>query len=316
VEKVEVVCLNKGSYDLPKNVSIFSLGKEQSALGMSKIQYALRFCRYIIQNKNKYDLVFVHMNQEYVLLGGLLWKLWGKKIFFWRNHPQGSGLTKIAVALSDKVFCTSEKSFTARFLKTEIMPAGVDTKLFIRNPDISREKNSLLMFGRIAPIKKIEVAIDALASCASKDVHPSLSVVGDTLPKNEGYLEKLKDRAEMAGVGSSVHFEKGVRFEDAPAVYGRREIFLNFTPTGSFDKTVIEALACGTKVLVSNQSMKKFLPDDSLTTGEVDDVSKKIEKLLHLDDVGSAEYAEKARETVKSQSLDALMEKLFLVFSA
>jgi hypothetical protein len=33
-------------------------------------------------------LFFVHMNQEYVLLGGLIWKLLGKKLVLWRHRTQ------------------------------------------------------------------------------------------------------------------------------------------------------------------------------------------------------------------------------------
>src|SRR3989344_232174 len=86
-EKVTVVCLEKGEYNLPTNVKVLSLGKEERR---SKAEYISRFYRYIWQERKNYDAVFVHMNQEYVLLGWKFWKLWGKKIFLWRNHARGS----------------------------------------------------------------------------------------------------------------------------------------------------------------------------------------------------------------------------------
>lgn len=318
VEKVEVICLGKGEYDLPQNVFVHSLGKDRAELQSAndkvrirKTRYIFNFYKYIWRERKNYDIVFVHMNQEYVILGGIFWRIWGKKIFFWRNHPHGDFFTRLAVLLSHKVFCTSTHSFTAQYSKTEIMPAGIDTNIFKKNPEIVRKKNSLLMFGRIASIKKIELAIDAFVSLHSKSISTSLSIVGDALPKDQGYLETLKDRAEMAGIGDNVKFERGVLFTEAPSVFQSHDIFLNFTLSGSFDKMIIEALACGMKVLVSNQSMKNILPDDSITSGEIEDIAKKIEKLLTLDDRQSAEYAEKAREVVKNQNLDTLMNKLF-----
>jgi glycosyltransferase involved in cell wall biosynthesis len=309
-EKVEVICLRKGEYDLPRNVSVYSLGKEKGSSYLKRIilffYYSL-FC-------SSYDAVFVHMNQEYVLLGGLMWRIWGKKVFLWRNHPHGDMWTRIAISLSNKVFCTSSNSFTAQFAKTSIMPAGIDTAIFQKNPNVFREKKSLLMFGRISPIKKIEVAIDALVELRSKGMDAHLAIIGDTASKDAGYLETLKDRAEMSGVGEYIHFEKGVPFLEAPTVYGKYELFLNFTPSGSFDKTVIEALACGSKVLVSNQSMKNALPDGSLTNGVVDDVVKKIESLFSLSEAESILYNESSVESVRKQSLDTLMDKLFSQF--
>jgi len=113
-EHVIVVCLQKGEYELPENVDVLSLGKER---GTSRVRYILNFFKYIIQTYKRYDSVFVHMNQEYILLGGLLWKVMKKKVFFWRNHPKGTFLTNIAVFFSNKVFYTSPFSYTARFKK-------------------------------------------------------------------------------------------------------------------------------------------------------------------------------------------------------
>ncbi len=318
VEKVEVICFYKGQYDLPQNVSVYSLGKEQVEARSTKhevrggkIKYVLNFYKYIWRLRNDYDVVFVHMNQEYVVLAGIFWRMWNKKVLFWRNHPHGDFLTRIAVLFSDKVFCTSTHSFTARYSKTEIMPAGIDTNIFKKNSEITREKNSLLVFSRIAPIKKIELAIDTFVELRSKGISASLSIIGDALPKNQGYLETLKDRAEIAGVGDKVKFEKGVPFIEVPAVFQSHDLFLNFTPSGSFDKMIIEALACGTKVLVLNQSMKNILPDGSITDGDIADIVRKADKLLTFDVSQSAEYAERAREVVYKQSLDMLMDKLF-----
>lgn len=104
-DKVTVICLSLGKYDLPKNVKVLSLGKEEqlrkrpdlgnfkrSVLGeqLNRLKYIWHFYKYIWQERKNYDSVFVHMNQEYVLLGGLIWKLFGKKVMLWRNHPDGS----------------------------------------------------------------------------------------------------------------------------------------------------------------------------------------------------------------------------------
>src|SRR3989338_9057482 len=92
-EHVHVICLKKGEYRLPSNVLVHSLGKEE---GRSLIKYTLRFYRSIWSLRNDYDSVFVHMNEEYVLLAGVFWRLLGKRIVLWRNHKKGSWRTRLA----------------------------------------------------------------------------------------------------------------------------------------------------------------------------------------------------------------------------
>ena len=104
---------------MPSNVKVFSLGKEQQLRGRTdlgnfkrsvleeqwlKIKYALNFYKYIWQERKNYDAVLVHMNQEYVLLGGIFWKLFSKKIYMWRNHHSGYFLTDIAALFLYKSF--------------------------------------------------------------------------------------------------------------------------------------------------------------------------------------------------------------------
>lgn len=306
-ESVTVVCLYEGEHNLPKNVRVHSLGKEK---GNSRLKYITTFFTHIWELRNEYDVVFVHMNQEYIVLGGLLWKILGKEIFFWRNHPYGNMWTRIAVCFSNQVFCTADKSFTARYKKATVMPAGVDTKVFTNDTTVQKEKGSLLVFGRIAPVKRVEKAIDITASLLAEGVGVELSVVGDALPRDHTYVEDLKKRVSGAHIGPQVAFVRGVDFVNAPKTFQNHEISLNFTESGSFDKTVIEALACGTKVLVSNTSMKSLLPEGSYTTGERDDILEKIKILLSLDLSAEETYQAEAKKFVESHSLSKLMDEL------
>src|SRR3989344_9634434 len=158
-ERVTVICLYKGEYHLPENVQVFSLGKER---GESRLKYIWNFYKYISREQKNYDAVFVHMNQEYVLLGGLVWKILGKKIIMWRNHGAGNFLTRLAVMFCDKVLCTSKFSYTAKFKKTSLMPVGIDTKLFEADPTITRKTKSILFLARMSPVKRPDFLLAAL----------------------------------------------------------------------------------------------------------------------------------------------------------
>src|SRR3989344_8754334 len=187
-ESVIVVCLKEGRHQLPHNVRVLSLGKDVGASRKTKLW---RFYRYIFAYRHEYDAVFVHMNQEYVLLAGLFWRQWCKRVYLWRNHWAGNFLTRVAVALSHKVFYTSKSSFTAQFKKTKIMPVGVD---IVTSPT-TRVPRSILFLGRIAPSKHPEVLLDALARLSDVKVEHSASFYGSSLPRDEAFGETLRVRA-------------------------------------------------------------------------------------------------------------------------
>ena len=246
-EKVTVICLEKGESSL--NIPIYSLGKEN---GVSKFKYLINFYKYIWQLRDDYDAVFVHMNQEYILLAGDIWKLLGKSVYLWRNHAKGNFLTTMAVWLSDKVFYTSPQSFTARFKKAVQMPVGIDTDFFKPDSTVARAPNSIIFLGRISPVKKVLEFIDWV-----KDNNYDTTIAGPILPEDKEYGEKV-----LKVLTSKIKYVGPVTQEEARTLYQTHEIYANFTQAGSFDKTIFEAVACGAKLFVKNPDIKNLNPED------------------------------------------------------
>lgn len=283
-EAVSVVCLEKGECDFPHNVKVYSLGKESRR---SRIKYITNFYNYIVGLNREYDAVFVHMNQEYIILGGIFWKLLRKKIYFWRNHPHGSLLTRIAVWLSNKVFCTSSFSYTAKFKKTVLMPVGIDTELF-KSIQNTKYPYSILSLGRISPVKNIHLMIEAAKILKERGVNFVLDIVGDPAnPEDVEYKKKLIEEAK----GLPVNFLPGVPNDKTPEIYTSHEIFLNLTPSGSFDKTILEAVACGCRVLV--------MPNQA-----AEEIAYKIQSLLEAPSKPGDKF------DLEKHSLSALINKL------
>lgn len=309
-EKITVIALGTGEFKLPENVGVLSLGKEA---GFSKARYILNFYKYIWSERNNYDAVFVHMNQEYVLLGAELWWLMGKKIMLWRNHSVGGLLTNLAVLLSDRVFCTSKYSYTAKFKKTEIMPVGIDTDLFMRDEKIKRHKNSILFLGRISPVKKIEILIRALAKMKRSGVLFDADIVGNALPKDQQYLEELKSIVRSEGLDGVIHFKSGVTNKEAIETYNKYEAFINMTQGGSMDKTIFEAMACEALVITSNPALMGSI-NGSLIFKEdsAEDLAKKISDVLSWSDDKKQNIRNELRSfCVGHHSLTILAKKLF-----
>lgn len=310
-DHITVVCLEKGFSDLTKNINVVSLGKDS---GKSRREYVLEFYRIIWQERKKYDVVFVHMNQEYVVLGGLFWRLWNKKIFFWRNHPSGSIITWVAAAMSYRIFCTSIYSYTAKFSKTKIMPVGIDTGLFTRDQNITVDENSLMFLGRISPIKKLNIFLEALDILKKDGIIFSAKIVGDPTVSDNSFYVQMKELSHNSNLSDNVSFEKGVPNKETPLLYNRSAIYVNLTEAGSMDKTIFEAMSCESLVLVSNKSLRGEIDDIFIVdTLEAESVAAKLKNLLILNKIERSKLGLSLRQFVEQKhSLLKLVDMLIV----
>lgn len=318
-DHISVICLEQGEYDLPKNVTVYSLGKELNAdlrglaRGLARTKYLIQLYRYIWSLRNEYDAVFVHMNQEYVLLGAPLWKLLGKKVTMWRNHHFGNVLTRIAVALCDKVFCTSKYSFTAQFKKTVLMPVGIDTDYFHRDKNIERKNKSVLFLARMSPVKRPHLVIESLHRLNKTRTDFTADFYGDSLPKDASYLASLKEKVKECVLGDRMAFKNSIPNHETPHVYAEHDIFINASPSGMYDKTIFEAMACESLVLTSNLNLMGQVDDMFIfKENNEEDLSRKLKSLLELDSKIKEKYGKILRTyVIDQQNLTLLARTLF-----
>ncbi|MDD4761918.1 MAG: glycosyltransferase [Candidatus Pacebacteria bacterium] len=318
-EKTEVISLRRGVGDFP-GIKMFSLGKEGGLKFLRRIKYAFNFYRIILKERKNYDAVFVHMNQEYVLLGGFLWKIMGKKVFLWRNHPRGNFLTMMAVFLSDKVFYTSSFSYTAKFRKAVRMPVGV--KIENENPEIHKtgEILKILYLGRVAPIKHIEIAIEAAKILKDKGVKFKFDIIGKVLEKDREYEKGLRMRVKNLGLLREVNFFPEVSHKEAIKIFSEYDVLINVTDTGSMDKTIFEAGVAGVIVISSNKELVNIYPYEWKKSFKVEatseGVAEGIVNFINLSEEKRGVIRENVRNYIKrEQSLKVLVKKMKEVFS-
>ncbi len=251
------------------------------------------------------------MNQEYILLGGILWQLLGKKIYMWRNHHAGSFLTDIAAKFCNKVFCTSKFSFTAKYKKTVLMPVGINLELFKKNDSVNRVEQSVLFLGRIAPIKRPDLLICAFAGLKKQNLTFRASFYGDPLPKDIDYYNNLKQMVALYDLQDWVKFYPGIPNEQTIGVYNDHEIFVNLSTSGMYDKTIFEAMACGCLILASNKNLRNIV-DQSLifNEGDLDDLQEKLKSLLSLNFDQKNKILEQLTTVTRANSLKELAIKL------
>ncbi len=262
VEHTEVICLKVGRSDLPTNVRVHSLGKERGAA--SRATYVWRFLSLAWRLRDDYNVVFVHMNQEYLFIAGWLWKLLGKRVYLWRNHYAGSMLTDVASAFCTKVFCTSKHSYTAKYKKTVIMPVGVDTERFYPDARIARVPRSILFLSRMSPSKRPEMLIDALVLLEQGGTDFTATFVGSPLPRDEAFYEGLKEKVRSLSFKDKITFLSGVPNRETPDLYRAHEIFVNTSPSGMLDKTIFEAAVSGCIVLASSADFADTAGSDTM----------------------------------------------------
>lgn len=310
---LDVICLEQGKYSLPQNVRIFSLGKEK---GRSRIREVFRFYKDVWQLRKADDAVFVHMNPIYVVLGGIFWKIWRKKIYLWHNHRHGNIVTRIAIWLSDVVFYTSPFSFSARFKKSKIMPVGIDTDIFKKDDQIKKIPHSIIYAGRFSPVKNVDILIKAADLLDKSGLDFILNIVGNPGDDEQDNFQKIKTLAKDLEIKGKIRFLGKATNDRMPAFYNQNDIFVNLTQTGSFDKTIMEAMACQNIVLVSNQVFRDIFPKEwheILIFKEKDpaDLTKRLLYLMKFTEDEKNDWGLRLREiVVKKHGLDNLVEKI------
>ena len=321
-ESIEVVCLKEGRHSLPANVHVHSLGKPSFAKASkgtgarltSRIKYILNFYRYLWKLRGSYDAVFVHMNQEYVLLGGIFWRLFGKKIVLWRNHRKGSLATRIAGMLADTVCYTSPASYVAAFKNSAIMPVGIDTEFFAPQK-VNRPESSILFLGRLDPVKRPEIFIDALQQLRDEGVAFTADIVGDPSKGSEDYTHDVRNRAATLALDGSLRFLPGVTQDAARDLFASHAIYVNLTPSGSFDKTIGEAMASGCIVVVSNDAVRLVL-GDSLVVSDTQGTARALTIALSMPQGERSEMALRNRAYIEREhSLALLSSKLAALYA-
>lgn len=318
VESVEVVCLVEGAHTLPSNVRVYSLGKPADAKAMAgagaRLVYSIKLYQYLWHLRGRYDAVFVHMNPEYVVLAGWLWRLIGKRIVLWYSHRNVDLKLRIAERFADVIASGAASSFRLHTSKLRVLGHGIDTDYFKPVGTASlHQPLKLVSVGRITPIKRLEVAVDALALLHKAGVAAELTLVGAPGPSDEAYAEALKVRIAKAGLASAVIFAGSVPYKQIARYYQDSDFSINLAPTGGLDKAVFEAMACGLPVLVSNQGFTEYMGmyRDRLLFVQDDagDLAAKLEMLYREKD--GKTIGAYLRDTVEIRaSLDRLLDAL------
>lgn len=260
-ELVTVICLKKGQVNLPENVKVLSLGKET---GKSKIKYVYNFYRYIWQFREDYDIVFTHMNYEYVNLGGIFWRLLGKKIGLWYAHGYAPLGLKAAEKLVNIIFTSTKSGCRLSSNKINVIGQGIDIEKFKIENLKSRvnNRNKIISIGRISPSKDYETLIKAVEFLKSKGLNLSVEIIGGpAVTADENYFSGLKQLVADKKLTEEIKLIGPVANKEILKFLQNTALFVNMGQTGSLDKAMVEAMAAELPILTCNEAMLEVLGD-------------------------------------------------------
>lgn len=309
--KITVLCLEKGEFSLPDNVKVISLGKDR---GAGKLKQLFNFYFSIFNLRSEYDAIVVHMNPVWMVVGGLYWKIMRKRRYFWYTTKGVTFKLKLAEKFSDIIFTASKESFRLPSKKVIVTGHGIDTRLFQPglNPKVESEKLRILSVGRIAPVKNYETLVNAAKILKDQGLNFQVTIIGEVaLERDKKYEENLKFKIENLKLTDYFNFVGKINHQDLPSYYQSHDIFIHLSKTGSLDKTILEAMACGMRVLSSNDSAQSFLLAELLfNESNPSELADKIVAVAYRPtDLALREYV------IKNHNLEILIEKISRVIN-
>jgi phosphatidylinositol alpha-mannosyltransferase len=148
-----------------------------------------------------------------------------------------------AVAVSEPVVEAHARYFSADW---RVIPNGVDTAFFhpVSSTQPSEGTHEILFLGRLDPRNGLDTVLAAMPAILKQLPDTRLTIAGD------GPLRRVYQRL-AAPVEDHVHFVGSVN-GNRPEVYSQADLYLCPTTKASFGITLLEAMACGTPLVVSD----------------------------------------------------------------
>jgi len=316
---IDVVTMQVGRLAVAENVRVYSVGKER---GWGEARRALVFYRILFRllRANRYDACFAHMMPLFVEMGAPLLKVWRVPVVLWYAHKSVSLQLRLAEKIAWRVVTASPESFRLPSRKSRVIGHGVDTQLFAPPPAPrpADQPFQVVSVGRIAPVKHLETVIEALTL-----IDPAhglqLRLVGQAAPGDEAYAARLREGVRARGLGARVEFAGAVNHDRVAAMYQSADVMVNTSRTGSIDKAVLEAMACGLPVVTSNEAFAPMLAPwgDLLCVPPESPVAlaASLERLQAMPPDDRAALGRALREiVVRDHSLERLVGQLIAIF--
>ncbi len=311
---VDVLTTHAGRIDLPDNVRVFSVGRED---GLGRTRRLMRFYGILgrLLATHRYDACFAHMQPLFAALGGPLLTLRGVRTTTWYTHRQHNAQVAWAERLSYRVVSAVPSSFPIPTKKLRALGHGIETDFF--TPAAVPALPRVVYVARLTEIKRQHWLLQA-----AKDLACEIVLVGD-IPDgyDDSYKQRLQRIAADLGIADRVIFAGAQTPEQVRDWYRSAAAAVNLSPPGLFDKAALEAMATAIPVVVANEAFApltgEYAPLLQIAAADDNHAAALHEALAHLLALPPEERAAigtALRErVVAAHSLEQLVEKLIAV---
>jgi glycosyltransferase involved in cell wall biosynthesis len=320
-ERVRVVALAVGrDLGLPGNVDAVEIGREGRVRRFLRYHGALRNAL-----DEGFDTVLAHMVPRYALLAAPWARRKRAGLFLWYTHKAVDERLVRAERLVRKVFTASPESLRIETPKKVVTGHGIDVVHFAPAPAGSgaeasaradrRARIELLAAGRLTPAKDPRTVVDALALLVERGHDVRLTWAGGGLASgDDAFGEGVQQRVAELELAGRVRWLGHVPYPRMPELYRSADVLVNSSHTGSVDKVVLEAMACGVAPLSCNESFDAIfagLPGDGAAHRfEPRSAESLAGGVLRLVGGGGAGPEALRRVVVEHHEVDALMRRL------
>lgn len=284
-DQVDVIALEKGAYDLPNNVKVYSIGKERN---YSKLKRFLIFYRLLFKLLPGSSAVFAHMSPIFAIASWPVAKLFRCRVVLWYLHRSVTLRLRLALLLSNNIVTAAKESLRIKSNKIIEVGHGIDVAFF-RNDKSWQEKSciNIISVGRISPIKNLETLIQAVSIMNKNKISIKVDIIGrPIMNKDNKYLSDLKRLTEDLQLQNIINFAGFVPYSNIADFYKKGDIAVNLAPRGGVDKVVLEAMASGLLVLATNETLAPYFgeyrKDLVFKYGDFEDLADKISNLISL----------------------------------
>lgn len=203
--------------------------------------------------------------------------------------PRSLGRADVVIADSTNTALDIEDLFGVPMSRIEVVPLGVSSHfrpmsgedIAFARARLKLPERFILFVGTIEPRKNLSTLLEAWAMLRDR---PDLVIVGAW-----GWLyEPIKER--LGRLGDRVHHIDGLDSADLPAVYNLARVLAHPAWYEGFGFPPLEAMACGTPVVVSDRSSLPELVGDAGLVVPADDPEawrKALEKVINDSDLAA-----------------------------
>jgi glycosyltransferase involved in cell wall biosynthesis len=221
----------------------------------------------------------------------------------WLNVGYMSTLGRWTLNSADRVICYTPlerdrliSEFGVQPNGISVIPNGVNTDVF--SPDCSKRDDTvrrILWVGRYVKGKGVEFLIHAAASLVSEIPNLRLTLIGEGPEEHE-----IRQLATELRIDSHIEYLPFMSYDEMPAQYQRAEMLVLPSLHEGVPRTMLEAMACGRPVVISEFDHLRHLIDGAgvmFPKADTEALAHALRELLEHPDRADA-LGESGRNTI------------------